>query len=107
MNANWYKKDRRADRYSRASGSVARRMQIVLLPKEYCWEYLSYFRKELEQVKVAGTCHCLGAIGRSQFGEDMFYMPFGSIEANDQTVCNLLVGEASGQEREHFLFTRA
>jgi len=37
----------------------------------------------------------------------MFDMPFGCIEANDQIVCNLLVGGASGQEREHFSLTGA
>ena len=64
-------------------------------------EYLA----RLEQVEFSGACERLGAIGDYEFGQEVFDMTFGRIEANDQVIRDLLVGKALCHKLEHFLFT--
>ena len=52
---------------------------------------------ELEQVELAGTHNRLGAIGYHEFGQEMFDMAFGRVEANDHMIRDLLVGKAYSQ----------
>lgn len=64
-------------------------------------EYLA----RLEQVEFSGACERLGAIGDYEFGQEVFDMTFGRIEANDQVIRDLLVRKALCHKLEHFLFT--
>lgn len=46
---------------------------------------------DLEQMEFAGTGSCLGAIDHREFGKKMFDMEFDRVQADDQSVRDLLV----------------
>ena len=56
-------------------------------------------------MELTGTHQCLSTIGDDEFGQEMFDVTFGGVEADHQMVRNLLVGKAPGNQLKHFLLT--
>ncbi len=60
-----------------------------------------------EQAKCTCSRYRLDAVMHSHFLEDMGHMTFDGIQGDHQSICNLLVRVAMGDQPEHLQFAFA
>ena len=58
-----------------------------------------------EEVECTRTGHGLGAIRGAEFRQEMLDVEFDGVQAEDQVLGNLLVGETFGHQLEHIVLT--
>lgn len=55
------------------------------------WSIAGSILSWLEQMEFAGAGYSLGAVGRIEFGEDIFDVAFSRVEADNQAISDLLI----------------